>query len=503
MKNSGKKVYKAVALVTVFGIAARGVGFLFKVYVGRKLGAEAVGLYQLSLSVLFLLSAVASSGIPLVLSRRIAAASDDGEVFGYVGSGLLICCGVSAILVLLFYLLGDNLAVFFSDLRAVPVFMIVLPSLLSTSVYAAVRAYFLGKKRFFAFSVTELAEEVVKVAICIVLCNGKLNVSGAKAIAVAFVASDFVCAAVLTAIFFAEGGRLKRPTALKNIVKSSFPLTLIRIFGSLIGSLTAFIVPLLLVRSGMTSAEATADYGRVTGMSMPLLMAPLSVTGALSTVLIPEVASSKKSGLAAKINSSTLFAAIIGSIFVMIYIPLGESLGTFLFNDARAGRYVSIAAVMIFPLELNQITTGILNSLGREKTTFLHFIAGSAATLACLLVLPSKIGVYAIAGGSFCCFAITSVLNYRVLIKTEGLPLDFKKPLRALLLALPSGILCYAIKGISEWYLPLGGSVILSAGVSAVWYIASLWLANVLDFASFRSKKGNPQRIAETVARVK
>lgn len=173
MKSSGSKIYKAVALVTVFGVAARAVGFLFKVYVGRKLGAEAVGLYQMALSVLFLLSAVASSGVPLVLSRRIAALDGDEKTGRLVSSGLLICGTISACLIAVFYACGDNLAVLFGDKRALPVFFIVLPTLLSTSVYAVVRAYFLGKKQYFAFSVAELSEEVVRVLSCIAFAAKK------------------------------------------------------------------------------------------------------------------------------------------------------------------------------------------------------------------------------------------------------------------------------------------------------------------------------------------
>lgn len=489
MKSSGSKIYKAVALVTVFGVATRAVGFLFKVYVGRKLGAEAVGLYQMALSVLFLLSAVASSGVPLVLSRRIAALDGDEKAGRLVSSGLLICGTISACLIAVFYACGDNLAVLFGDKRALPVFFIVLPTLLSTSVYAVVRAYFLGKKQYFAFSVAELSEEVVRVLSCIAFCSKKSPFNGATSIAFSFLISDLVSGAVLSAIYFAIGGRLKKPSDVKPTVKSAVPITLIRISGSLVSSLTAVIVPFILVRSGMTPSEATADYGRVTGMSLPLLMAPLAITGALATVLVPEVASSQKTGLCRKIDSATLFAAIIGSFFVLVYAPLGESIGTFLFNDSRAGKYVGIAAVIIYPLELNQISTSVLNSLGRERTTFLHFVIGSLVTVACLFVLPAKIGVYAILCGMLLCFGTTTFLNFSVLLKKEGLELNFKKPISAVFAAAPSALLCYLLKNLLLLRAPIAVVVIVPAFVSCLAYAVTLWAFGIVDAEAVLPKR--------------
>lgn len=489
MKNSGSKIYKAVALVTVFGVATRAVGFLFKVYVGRTLGAEVVGLYQMALSVLFLLSAVASSGVPLVLSRKIAALSDKSSAGGLVSTGLIICGSISAILIAVLFACGDNLAVFFGDKRALPLFFVVLPSLLSTSVYSVVRAYFLGRKQYFAFSVAEFSEEVVRILSCMAFCSGRSPFDGATGIAVSFLVSDLVSAAILAAIYFFMGGKLQKPAAQKDVTKSAVPITLIRISGSLVSSLTAVIVPFLLVRSGMTTAQATADYGRVTGMSLPLLMAPLSVTGALATVLVPEVASSQKSGLGRKINSSTLFAAIVGSFFVLCYAPLGESIGDFLFSDQRAGQYVSIAAVIIYPLELNQISTSILNSLGRERTTFLHFVIGSVATVTCLVVLPAKIGVYAILCGMLLCFGTTTFLNFSVLLKKERLDLSFKKPVLAILTSVPAALLCYFLKNLLTNLVPVGAVVIISAAASCAFYAVLLWLFGIIDAEAFIQKQ--------------
>ena len=56
--KKAKKVVGAVATVTVFGVFTRLIGFLFKIYLSRVLGAEALGVYQIALSVFFLFSSL-------------------------------------------------------------------------------------------------------------------------------------------------------------------------------------------------------------------------------------------------------------------------------------------------------------------------------------------------------------------------------------------------------------------------------------------------------------
>lgn len=106
---------------------------------------------------------------------------------------------------------------------------------------------------------------------------------------------------------------------------------------------------------------------------MPLLMAPTTLTGALSVVLIPEIATIKhddKSAMSARIDGSINFAIIIAALFTILYIPLGKEITSFVFKDEFSGVYLSNVALMLYPLGLNQISTSILNSMGLERNLF-------------------------------------------------------------------------------------------------------------------------------------
>ena len=67
-----KSIFKSVAVVTAYSVATTLFAFLFKVFVSRQFGASVVGVYQMALSFYFYVSAVALSGLPTVISRKIA-----------------------------------------------------------------------------------------------------------------------------------------------------------------------------------------------------------------------------------------------------------------------------------------------------------------------------------------------------------------------------------------------------------------------------------------------
>ena len=64
-----KSLFKAVALITFFTIITRLLGFVFKIFLSREIGAEALGVYQVAISVFMVLITLVASGIPLIISK--------------------------------------------------------------------------------------------------------------------------------------------------------------------------------------------------------------------------------------------------------------------------------------------------------------------------------------------------------------------------------------------------------------------------------------------------
>jgi O-antigen/teichoic acid export membrane protein len=61
---------------TLFTVAA---GYLFKIYLARKIGAEGLGIYTLGMTAAGLVSIVGTAGVPQTASRFVAIYASKGE----------------------------------------------------------------------------------------------------------------------------------------------------------------------------------------------------------------------------------------------------------------------------------------------------------------------------------------------------------------------------------------------------------------------------------------
>lgn len=220
-----------------------------------------------------------------------------------------------------------------------------------------------------------------------------------NALALANVVGDVFCMAIIGILFIIFGGKFKKPAYANEITISSLPITSSRIVGSLMSSLIALLLPSLLMRGGLTLDQATADYGRMSGMAIPIVLAPNTIIGSLIVVLIPEIASNvAKFGMSSsnkKINFCIIFSGLISAFFMALFIALGYDISTLFYGDQKAGIMLSISAIIIVPLVINQVTASILNTLGKENSTFITGIIASFGLITSLVLFAKPMGIYA------------------------------------------------------------------------------------------------------------
>lgn len=484
------KTVKSFFTVTGFAVATRALSFLFKMWMSRSLGAETVGLYQIALSIILLLFSLVA-GAPTVLSRKVAGAKGDrNKQNAYVTSSLIIGLSTGVVLVVLALSFHKQLHLLFADDRCAKLFLIMLPTLITSTVYASLRSWFWGQKKFLTFSSTELLEEVVRIAVASILAGGIFaSIDGGTAVAIAFTVSDLACALVLAIIFFAKGGRLAKPQDTKEILRSTLPLSTMRILTSLSVTITALIIPERLVNSGMNLSLATAEYGRIAGMAFPMIIAPSMAISALAVVLIPDIASLAKdndlSAIKAKYKASLIFSALVSGFFFMLYLPFGKQLGALFFGDEHAGEFISYCSPMIFPMALGQATTPILNSLGLEKRTFVNYILGAVLMLPCVFFLPKYIGVYAVALGMGLSTTTTAILNTITLYRKLGKGVGTGKALWVLLYSIPLGVIALFTNGILVNFLGKWFSLVITAFYATFFFVICTSAFDVVDIEGY------------------
>lgn len=488
-----QNLYKTAAVVTVFSAFEHCLGFLYRIILSRVLGSEGLGVYQVALSVFAVFITVSSSGLPITLSRTISKHRARGNKEGAhkaTTAAMLLSLAFSVPITLLLFLLRAPFSKIFSDPRCADLFYILLFSLSFTSLYAIIRGSFWGNKRFFAYSLIELVEEIVMIAmgVFLLLCfSSGIPDTNKAAIAVLI---SYLCSFAIALIYFIiKGGKLRSPKGeIKPMLKSSLPVTAMRTSSSLMNSFISVLFPMRLMAAGYSSSAALSEYGVVYGMVMPVLMIPSTLISSIALVLVPELSESyyKKqkaevARLAERALNSTL---LIAAMLIPFFIVCGEGVGIMLYSSAQSGQLLQNCALILLPMSITMISTSLLNSMNCERQTLVFFLIGSAAMLACVYFLPRYLGSGALCLGMACDFAITAVCSLVLLRKKAGKLQSgkyFFKLVLAMLPVLATGILLRNL-------LMQCVSYIIALGVTMlVMLIAEVLLLSVFKLMDFRA----------------
>lgn len=421
-----RNFFKTVAIVTVFSVSEKFLGFLYRIYLSRTIGSEGIGIYQVALSVFGLIYTLCCSGIPVTVSRlmtKYKTQHDNARVEKVITAGILITLLTVIPVCALLYLFGGKISFLFADERSFLVFKIMLPGLVFTSVYSVLRGVFWGNKDFFPYSVIELLEEICMITAGIILVSVSSNIlNGAIGTGVAVLISYIFSFSLAAVVFIARKNKLNNPRSeIKTLLKSSLPITAMRSANSLASSLVSIILPLKLVSAGYTEAQAMSVFGSALGQALPILFIPTNLISSFTLVIIPEISenyySKKHFYLKRDIEKAIKFSTLTSIIFVTLFAVCGEEIGIVVFGEHRCGKYLTASSFLVIFMSLSSISTGILNSMGLETKTLIYYLISGIIMLLCIWFLPAVAGIYALLIGFAFVYVLTTVLNLRLINK--------------------------------------------------------------------------------------
>ena len=333
-----------------------------------------------------------------------------------MGAGLLLSLLLTLPVCLLLIPFGKSFPFLFTDERAFSVFRILLVGLCFSALYAVFRGSFWGNKQFLLPSVLEIAEESVMVIVGVLLLRNAPIGVGAERAAWAVVISYLFSFTASALCFFMQGRKVLQPkNALKTLFNASLPITSVRASASLVNSAVAVLLPVMLVRAGLSGSEALPLFGVVSGMVLPILFIPSTVIGSFSLILVPELSEDfyrkNFTRLKQNITRGLTFSFLLACVLIPFFFVLGDNLGTLAFSNATAGKMIAVSAPVLLPMSLAMISTSMLNSMGFEKQSFLFYFIGAAAMLLCILTLPALLGIYAYLIGFGLSFALSALCN--------------------------------------------------------------------------------------------
>lgn len=394
------------------GILSRFIGFFYRIFLSRILGAAGLGIFQLTVPVQSLLTAIAVGGIQTAISRLCASASalknhEKSRDYFLIGTFLAMAISVFLSVILHQYSFFISSALL-KEPQTQPLIQILSYSLPLNVLHICMNSYYFSQKKTGLPSILQLLEQCVRVLttyfIYLAMCARNLSITPAVACIGALLSECAVSAVGVISLvyhFLNHTPLTHRITQIRSKLKTltfyAFPLTLNKILITLLGSIEVILIPQQLSMSGMSTSHALAIYGILSGMALPLIFFPSTLTNSVSVMLMPSVAELKTlrkiKQLKQVILSSYKYIFSLGILFMLFFLFLGPTAANFLFHNAAAGLYIRILAFACPFLYLNTTLTSILNGLGKVGICLLYNSVSICIRICSVIFLIPILGI--------------------------------------------------------------------------------------------------------------
>lgn len=479
-----KNIYQSAAQVTAFSTVEKFLSFIYRIILTRIIGAEGLGIYQICLTVFAVFLTVASSGIPVTVSRLMAKSNAVGDTRAKnaaVTAGVVSVLAITVPIALILFLGRGAFTFLFSDPRCRDIFIILLPGLVMTSVYGVIRGSFWGNKQFLAYSVIELVEDAIMVAVGIALVFGTSDpVLGARYATIAVVVSYTFSFAASMIWYFKSGGRFVNPKPqLKPLLSSATPITAMRTSTSILNSAVAILLPTILMKQcNLSNSEAISLYGVCVGMAIPMLFTPNSFIGSIAVVAAPELSENYYKNDARKVKydvEKTMKAAIfVATLLIPVFFAVGGTISEFLYANELCGKILRISSIITLPMCITMMSNTLLNSMNCEKRTLAYFAVSAVVMLLCVVFLTKYLNVYSYVLGLGLSYLICATLNLRLLKKKCPDVKFLKYILQSLGVIAVSSIFGVFIHGVFERFLPSFWLMVVASGFVILFMLGAM-----------------------------
>jgi len=436
---------RGTLILLAAGLFARILGFAYRVILARELGSQGMGLLSMVQPVIFFAVTLATAGLPVAISKIVAerAAVKPGRVREVLRTSLIFVILTSTFFTAVLLFAAPFVAhTFLIDPRSLHPLLSLVPLLAIVALSVVYRGYFQGLQNMTPGALAQGVEQVIRLGLILWLLPLFLRhgvTEGAVGAGLALVGGELSGLAVLFGCYLATSRSTSGPPVeeasfstetLGEIMAISGPVTLTRIVASVTDLADAVIIPRRLVVAGFTTDAATAFYGNLYGMAMPLLFFPTVFTFALAQSLVPAVSEAMARGDVALVRRRTDQAIRLGILVALptsaIFLLLGHSLGILFYGKAAVGDLIiplSLAAPFLY---LEVTASAVLRGLGRAALATVNGLVGSVVRLGVVYTLAAdpRIGIAAVIVGVSIDLGLSFLLNLRSLVRIVGLRVD-------------------------------------------------------------------------------
>ncbi len=491
--TSDKNFLKGTLILTVSSIVVKVIGSLNWIILSRVLGGEGIGLYQMGFPIYLMAITVSSAGIPVAISIVTSEKLAHGDYRGAkrifnVSLRLLFISGLVFSSALWFgagWLIDKG---FILDGRAYYSIIALAPAVFFVTFLASFRGYLQGWQIMTPTAVSEIVEQLMRVVTMLAFAELFLPYGLAYAAGGASMGAGVgaFCALLVLMWFYRKlklrfkeeierqsytGEEESAGQIIKRLLQLALPVSLSSLMLPIGANLDLMIVPQRLAAAGFNLRHVTEQFGYLTGMAVPLINLATIFTAAMTISLVPAISAAKAlndhEAVKNKLRIAFRAALIITFPCFMGLYFLAEKVAELIYNAPGAAGAIQTMSIGILFLGLHQISTGILQGLGKTVIPVVNMIVAALVKVGLnwwLTAMP-ELGIKGAALATATDFLVAMALNMFFIYKLTGYRLSLDSIIRPLF---ASG----AMGGVISLVLMLTGSwgswSVLAAMLTAV-----------------------------------
>lgn len=376
-----KRLYLNTALLTGSSLVMSLIGMSFQVWLAGRIGSAGIGLYQLAVSVSFLATTFAVSGVRFAATRLVSEELGDGEGAA-VGGAMRRCFAYSLLfgLAAMAALYRGAEAIGFlwiGDARTVRSLRIMAYAMPPVALCSAISGYFTACGRVWKPTLVHFCEQLITIALVAFFLTrspaGDIE-KNCAAVMLGTVCGDFVSLCLMLLFYLGDrarhGGGGAGAHLTSRMLKIALPLAFSAYARSALSTLEHLLVPRGLKSAGFSADGALSGYGTIQGMVMPILSFPACLMMALAELIIPELTEAQIQGRSAEIRRAVRSLMAKGggyslAVALVIFI-FADRLGLAVYSSPEAGRYLRLLAPLIPIMYTDMVCDGCLKGLGQQ-----------------------------------------------------------------------------------------------------------------------------------------
>lgn len=434
-----KGFVKGAIVLIIFNLIGKIIGAIYRIPLANLLGPVGIGEYQLVFPLYSLLLSVSVSGIPVAISKIVSEYNSKGQ-FGDSKKLLKLSClylfVISLASMILIIVLSKFIAKLQGNSEIYFCYYAIAPAVLFVGLLSVFRGYFQGNLNMFPTAISNLIEQVGKLAFGLLFVTkfikygevygvfgALLGISVSELLAFVFL--------LLYYVFYAKKHKFKtisvysRRNISKQLAMTALPITLGGIAAPITSIIDSLLVVNLLMFSGLSSENSTSLLGIQSGIVEPLINIPIVISVSISASILPNLAKvyvkNDEEEIKSLIEKAFQITLSVSLVCVICFVIFGKQILSFLYGRTLSFNEIGIATKLLFLgginllfLSLVQVTSGILQGMGKQNFTVKSILIGSfiKIVLTILLVSFRKIGIFGamISGGIS--YFVVFLVNY-------------------------------------------------------------------------------------------